>query len=186
MSNSTESRDALARPNSAPIRLIFLGGGLTTEISPEDADLMDRKWVAVQYKYDAYAARHKWSGGRGGRAKRTFLAREIAARMGPVDGLVVDHINGDTLDNRRSNLRAVPQSVNLRNTDRLRSNNASGHVGVQFYPNAKKGWRAFIVADGKRYALGSFVTKEEAIEARLRGEVLHWGIEPRRAKAHAA
>jgi len=74
---------------------------------------------------------------------------------------VVDHINGDGLDNRRANLRPVTVSQNNANA-RIRRDNASGYKGVSFHrPNGK--WKAQINdTPGHRKSLGYFATAEEA------------------------
>jgi len=48
----------------------------------------------------------------------------------PPSGLVIDHINGNVLDNRRANLRITDVSGNNFNKTRLQKNNTSGHRGV--------------------------------------------------------
>lgn len=77
---------------------------------------------------------------------------------------VTDHVNGDGLDNRRSNLRDATTAENGRNR-RRQSNNASGFKGV-FWNKADRKWRASIgVTDGKRQHLGCFSTPEAAAQA---------------------
>jgi hypothetical protein len=70
----------------------------------------------------------------------------------------VDHINGDKLDNRRSNLRPVTNSQNMMNRGKTCAN-TSGYKGV--FKNRSL-WMARIKVDGEPIYLGSFVTKEEA------------------------
>jgi hypothetical protein len=74
-----------------------------------------------------------------------------------------DHINGDGLDNRRSNLRVCTRSQNLANS-KLRSDNTSGFKGVCRFavkrPTSKK-WRAKLAGQ----LVGNFHTKEEAAQA---------------------
>lgn len=73
-------------------------------------------------------------------------------------GLFVDHINGNTLDNRRANLRLCTIAENCRNA-KLSKLNTSGYKGVQ-----KKGkrWQASIVSNRCGYYLGMFDTPELA------------------------
>lgn len=78
----------------------------------------------------------------------------------------IDHVNGDRKDNRWSNLRDVSPFDNARNQGE-RKDNTSGCRGV-----GRKGkrWHARISQNGTRFSLGTFDTKEEAIEARKRAE----------------
>lgn len=92
------------------------------------------------------------------------------------EGMVVDHINGDTLDNRRSNLRVCTQAQNLLNR-KMHCNNRSGYKGVYHDPGCRlRPWRAEIRSNRKRVRLGLFETPEEAHAAyvkaahRLHGE----------------
>jgi hypothetical protein len=93
--------------------------------------------------------------------------------MNATEGQIVDHINGDTLDNRRSNLRVVTPSQNAMNR-RRRSDNASGCVGVS-YISTKQRWFAYITVDGKKKILGQFQEKEDAISARKNAEKIVFG-----------
>lgn len=72
----------------------------------------------------------------------------------------VDHINRNTLDNRKSNLRIVSNSVNMYNQD-LRSNNTSGFIGVTKLKNNK--WKAEISWHKKRYCSPKYDSLEEAV-----------------------
>lgn len=81
------------------------------------------------------------------------------------EGLTVDHINHNPLDNRRCNLRICTQFENNKN----KKSNTSGHVGVYFYKQAKK-WRAYITYKRKMISLGLFENIEDAIKARLEAE----------------
>lgn len=72
--------------------------------------------------------------------------------------MFVDHINGNRLDNRKKNLRLATLSENAKNR-KMNVENISGFKGITKHG---RGWRAKIVSDGKRYNLGTFLTKEEA------------------------
>jgi hypothetical protein len=75
----------------------------------------------------------------------------------------IDHINGIRDDNRILNLREATHLQNMKNI-RKPITNKSGHKGVTFDQINKK-WRSDIRANGIRYNLGRFASKEEAIEA---------------------
>lgn len=81
----------------------------------------------------------------------------------PGDGIQVDHINGDRLDNRRVNLRVCSNAENMRNRGK-NVNNTSGFKGVVLMTDKslKKPWQAQIMTDGKYRYLGVFATKEAA------------------------
>lgn len=76
---------------------------------------------------------------------------------------VIDHINHNTLDNRRCNLKIC---TNLENQQNKR-NNTSGCVGVRWHSQGKK-WNARIVINSKEISLGMFNTYDEAVNARLK------------------
>jgi hypothetical protein len=72
----------------------------------------------------------------------------------------VDHINGDRLDNRRSNLRIATNAENSRN-GYIRKDNKSGHRGISFDANRNK-WSVDICKDKKRHRK-RFINKDDAI-----------------------
>lgn len=87
------------------------------------------------------------------------------------DDEVVDHINGNTLDNRKSNLRICKQCDNTLNKHRM-SLNTSGIIGV--CPDKRKGragWVAEIRKQNTKLYLGSYHNIEEAAYARYCAEV---------------
>lgn len=79
------------------------------------------------------------------------MHREI---IGATPELHVDHISGDTLDNRRSNLRLCTRSQNLANSE-TRINKSSRFKGVSWHKRDKS-WYAYINQEGSRINIGSF------------------------------
>lgn len=104
-----------------------------------------------------------------GRGKTIYLHRLI---MGAPKGKQVDHINGDKLDNRKSNLRICDQKQNVRNKRVVKSK--SGHLGV-YWSNQNKKWNAQIGLDGKSTSLGFFDDINDAIKARQKAEKAYFG-----------
>ena len=91
----------------------------------------------------------------------------------PTGTEIVDHINRNKKDNRRSNLRNTNKSINSFNTDRRR-NNKSGHTGV-YYRNDTKRWTAEIIKDGLKICLGCYGKYEQAVNAREEAERKYYG-----------
>lgn len=83
--------------------------------------------------------------------------------LNPPPILEVDHINGDTLDNRRTNLRLANREQNVHNTKAHRDC-SSEFKGVSFCKNRKK-WMAQISFKGNHYFLGRFCSEEDASRA---------------------
>jgi len=118
-------------------------------------------------------AEHLWIASRKG--KRTYFfywtpyPNKKAIRlhrfiMGNPTGKVVDHINCNTLDNRRENLRICTSQENSRNVHKYK-NNTSGYKGVTYDKSHTKKWLASITVNKKVLNLGRFNTPEEAHNA---------------------
>jgi HNH endonuclease/AP2 domain len=88
-------------------------------------------------------------------------------------GEVVDHRDGDKLDNRRSGLRPCLQRFNAANTPKKR-NNTSGVVGVSWDRTRQK-WLAHIKVQRKFINLGWHAAIESAAAARKTAEAVHFG-----------
>lgn len=85
---------------------------------------------------------------------------------------LVDHVNGDGLDNRRANLRPATPSQNAGNIGVPRDN-TSGLKGVGRYRNGR--FRAYLTADGRQLHLGYFDTAEQAGRAYDAAALARWG-----------
>jgi hypothetical protein len=94
----------------------------------------------------------------GGKRKKISLHRWI---MNPSRGLVVDHINHNTLDNRKSNLRVITQGQNNQNRKKIRVESKSGIRGV-YWDKKNNKWRSHIQIDRKQIYLGYFTDLSEA------------------------
>lgn len=88
--------------------------------------------------------------------------------MNALDGMDVDHINRNRLDNRKMNLRLCLSQQNDYNNS-LSKSNTSGVTGVS-YNKQRKLWRAYISYQGKRIELGWYSNKLDAVLARLKAE----------------
>nr|WP_150959342.1 HNH endonuclease [Aneurinibacillus sp. XH2] len=149
-----------------PVTAIFIprkdGTQLETIISTFDLDLVDEfpnTWTATYSKQtDSYYVIGYLKAEKG-RSKNVRLHRWI--KEAP-NGRVVDHINHNTLDNRRNNLRVVTQAANMLNR-RAGKKNTSGVPGVHFDIKRNK-WHARIQIDGKRHDLGFFDDIDKAKE----------------------
>ena len=97
------------------------------------------------------------TGGYVASSKKQYLHRIL---MNPPDDKMVDHINGNKLDNRKSNLRVCSNQENQMNT-RKQKNNKSGFKGVYFDKQRNK-FKAQIMIDGKNKNLGLFENPEDA------------------------
>lgn len=101
--------------------------------------------------------------------KYVYLSRFLLGVENNKDSriFVVDHINRDVLDNRKSNLRICTVSQNGANRKVSCNNRYSGMKGVSFKKDRKrsKPWVARIVNNYKSINLGYFLSKEEASEA---------------------
>lgn len=87
----------------------------------------------------------------------------------------IDHINGDKLDNRFSNLRDVSREINEQNKNIARSDNKSGLRGVYWFSQRGK-WISRISVNGRKHYLGLFETANSAHEAYVKAKrILHKG-----------
>lgn len=80
----------------------------------------------------------------------------------------VDHIDGNTLNNQKHNLRHASQHENIRHRSGMRKGNTSGYRGIKKDKRSgqsKNPWIARISVDSKTKYIGSFSTAEEAARA---------------------
>ena len=133
--------------------------GESTIVSNEDFDSLNiRKWQCFARvrngRIEKYARTTMQINGK----KTSFLMHRFI--MGNPKGFLIDHINGDTLDNRRENLRVVTNSQNLMNS-RIRNNTSSKYKGVSFDKNSQK-FKAQIQINKNKKHLGLFSNEIDA------------------------
>ena len=89
------------------------------------------------------------------------------------DEKFIDHIDGNTMNNRKSNLRIVNPQQNMMNRRAVKPTK-SGVVGVNYVRKTNK-WKAVIMINRKTIFLGYYNDLEEAIEVRKQAEIDYFG-----------
>lgn len=122
-------------------------------------------WYCSELRGDTY-----YAVGRPGTKRKQYMHRFLR-RAGP--GEIIDHRNGDGLDNRRRNTRRSTHSQNHANHRRQR-NNTSGFTGVWWHAQRRK-WSAEIKVNQKKINLGLFEDPITAAKARDRAAIKYFG-----------
>lgn len=129
-----------------------------------EKDFKNLKWTVTKNRNKLYA--QKMVNG-----KNIYLHRYI---MNCPKDKYVDHINHNTLDNRKQNLRITNNADNLRNGE-IRVNNKTGIKGV-YFDNKRNKYVANIKVNYKGIFLGRFDTLEEATQVRKEAEIKYWAV----------
>ena len=138
--------------------LIPLTKGKFALVDPENYEmLMQWQW---HYISGGYAVR---------KPKESIYMHRIIMKT-PI-GMDTDHINGDKLDNRKSNLRIVTRSQNRMNQHKPRKNK---YKGVSFSEKENK-WQASLGTRDNRIWAGYHDTQEEAARAYNAAAKQHFG-----------
>ena len=146
-------------------RKIPLTQGLSAIVDDEDYEILSKyKWCA-NGNTRMYAKRHKmFPDGR----RMVSMHREILGLDSVRSYPIVDHINHNSLDNRRSNLRIVNKSQNNLNRER--------RTGSVWRHKQTKKWCVRITIFNKKYNLGCFDTEKEAEAARKSVSILAYRL----------
>lgn len=139
---------------------IPLTRGYVALVDDEDCEwVISKKWsVCIPNAHNKYAHHKKWVGGR---SVGILMHRVIAGASGR--GFIVDHIDGNGLNNCKENLRICTGAENNINR-RKHKVMTSLYKGV-FWAKSTSGWAAMVGINGKRIWLGTFKTQEEAAAA---------------------
>jgi len=159
----------LAGIENGSVRGIPLTQGKIAIVDDEDYEwLMQWKWGARHDAWNCYASRTAYPNGRNGTEGRNHsnitvnMHREIMGCK-PKDGIIVDHINRNCLDNRKVNLRIAAPSINGYNC-RMHRDNSSGYRGVFWHKKSRK-WMAQFLYHGEHIYCGSFNNLLDAVFA---------------------
>ncbi len=147
------------------MNLIPLTKGKFAKVDDDDFEKFSHlKWHANE----KYARRNERVGRH--KLRMTYLHRII---MGDPKGQVIDHVNRDTLDCRKSNLRICTSGQNSANTA-VRKNSKSGIRGVFWHKKSNK-WHVTIGFEGKTIYGGIFNNKDDAAKKSLEMRKKYFG-----------
>ena len=144
-------------------REIPLTQGKSAIIDDEDYEMLSAfKWhfrpMRSNCREKGYARRSVYLGG--GRIQHIFMHRML---LDLPEGKQCDHINGNSLDYRRSNLRISTQAQNTRNAAKHKNGRTSRFKGVIRLPSGH--WYATIRTNGHQVGLGTFQDEQSAARA---------------------
>lgn len=146
------------------MKKIQLSKGRHAIVDDDDyQELSKHKWY---FDGRRYAKRDTWVNGKKG--KSLFMHRVVAETP---PNLFTDHINMNTLDNRKNNLRICTKSQNMHNRG-PQSNNTSGYKNI-YWAKDKQKWTVEIKLEGKKYHIGRWSSLNEAIKYR---DMAHRGL----------
>ena len=144
-----------------PFRRIPLTQGKYAIVDPDDFERLSRhKWHLQRKKHTFYAVRRAKGRGRI-KGKAVWMHRSI---LRPPEGLFVDHVNNNGLDNRKANLRQATAAQNARNRRKLAVGASSKFKGVSYIAGARK-WCAQIRVNGEYKYFGLFHDEIDAARA---------------------
>ncbi len=159
----TETNSWVIRNDIAICNILFYGEVISFVINTEDYEMVkERIWRVSKKKNKYYIIS-------GSKKKGTMIYLHQMILGEKKDGLEIDHIDGNSLNNRRENLRFVTHLQNVDNMRATRIDNTIGIRGISFDKRGKK-----YVVDfnyhGERYYFKTWGTIEEAVYCRLIAE----------------
>ena len=146
---------------------ITISDGSTVLVDDDDYEWLTKwKWSANGNGYAVRNERYEPK-----KYRKQYLHRAV---MNAKPGEIVDHINGDTLDNRKENLRICDLKGNAQNSRGIPNRMYSQYKGVSFDKRRRK-FVAQIGVEGKNVALGGFDNEVDAALAYNRAAVEYYG-----------
>lgn len=135
---------------------IQLADGKFIEVSAEDQSLEELPWC----RRGNYAVTYTTGDRNGVALHRLIMERSLNRELSKLE--IVDHIDRNTDNCRRTNLRLTSRAGNNQNQSKRRDN-TSGYRGVaRRNEKGRTDWYSYIMVEGKQYYIGSFSSPEEA------------------------
>lgn len=142
-------------------RLIRMTQPKYAKVDPSDYERLRKfEWLVKKGKNSFYAQRRVPTGKRG-KEKLVYMHQMVTKVP---EGMVIDHINQDGMDNRSANLRAATYSQNSCNRKKRPGTTRSKYKGIYWKKKIRK-WQASIQFNKKRIYLGRFLDEIEAAKA---------------------
>ncbi len=149
---------------------MFLYGDVKEYVSNADFEnIKHLKWSISRAGKTAYVVHHRST--RKIRLPKIYLHRML---LNAKKGEIVDHIDGDGLNNTRENLRIISHSENIRKMTKIRNLNSSGYKGVYWATRYGK-WEVGIMKNYRKMYLGRFDSKHDAARAYNKAAVQLFG-----------
>jgi len=131
------------------------------KVDPADYKrLRGYEWFSKKGTRNFYAVRRA-RGPKGSKLATIYMHREL---IDVADGLLIDHVNQDSMDNRRANLRGATRAQNIRNRKKFSNSSSSKYKGIYRRKKTRK-WEVHIMFEKKRIHLGIFCDEIEAAKA---------------------
>ncbi len=144
-----------------PFRRIPLTQGKYAIVDPEDYERINKhKWHVQRSGRIFYAVRRA----KGHERTKGQIVWMHHCIFQPPEGMCIDHINNNALDNRKANIRPATPAQNARNRRKMAAKTSSKYKGVSYHAGQRK-WCAAIRVNGQYKYFGLFKNEIEAAKA---------------------
>lgn len=139
-------------------------------VDDEDYEWLNQfHWIAEKIGNNWYASKSNY---KPKQKKSNAMIRMHRLILNFPNGLI-DHINGNGLNNQRKNLRLADKSINAINS-RIRTTNKTGYKGI-YFNEKRNSYSVSIMKNYKSISLGTYTSKREAIKIRRQAELKYHG-----------